>query len=163
MAKRRKKKIVRIIHQSPGPLPLRIAEQYAGQPLVFSDASAKRNGGLAVALFSSPDADAIIATQTVPLDGSNALEFEAVLFALSQALINFPGQKFALFTDNRDAADRLQRAKEQGLAQDVELAQRLEQQGSSDAFAHATICWVKGHASCRGNTLADKHAAEAAR
>jgi ribonuclease HI len=105
----------------------------------------------------------IIATQTVPLDGSNALEFQAVLFALAQASINFPGQPFALFTDNRDAADRLQRAKIQGLVQDAELAQRLNQQGTTDAFAHASICWIKSHASCRGNTLADQHAAEAAR
>jgi ribonuclease HI len=163
MANRRKKKTVRIIYQSPGPLPARIAEQYAGQPLVFSDASARRNGGLAAVLFNSPDAEAIIATQTVPLDGSNALEFQAVLFALAQASINFPGQPFALFTDNRDAADRLQRAKIQGLVQDAELAQRLNQQGTTDAFAHASICWIKSHASCRGNTLADQHAAEAAR
>jgi ribonuclease HI len=162
MAKRRKKKVVRIIYQSPGPLPQHIAEQYEGLALVFSDASAKRNGGIAAVLFSTPDAEAIIATQSVPLDGSNALEFQAVLFALSQASINFPGQKFALFTDNRDAADRLQRAKIQGLAQDAELTQKLNQLGITDAFAHASISWVKGHATCRGNTLADQHAAEAA-
>lgn len=162
MAKRRKKKVVRIIYQSPGPLPARIAEQYAGLALVFSDASASRNGGLAAALFSSPDAEAIITTQTVPLDASNALEFQAALFALAQAWINFPGRPFALFTDNRDAADRLQRAKVQGVAQDAELAHRLTQLGIADAFAHASISWVKGHASCRGNTLADQHAAEAA-
>lgn len=162
MVKRRKRKAARIIYQSPGPLPVRIAEQYAGQPLVFSDASAKRNGGLAAVLFGTPEAEALIATQTVPQDGSNALEFQAVLFALSQAGINFPGQPFALFTDNRDAADRLQRAKIQGLAQDAELAQKLNQLGITDAFAHASFCWVKGHASCRGNTLADQHAAEAA-
>jgi ribonuclease HI len=162
MAKRRKKKVVRIIYQSPGPLPARIAEQYAGLALVFSDASARRNGGLAVVLFSTPDAEAIIATQTVPLDASNALEFQAALFALLQACKHFPGQPFALFTDNRDAADRLQRAKIEGVAQDAELARRLTQLGIVDAFAHASISWIKGHASCRGNTLADQHAAEAA-
>ena len=162
MPKRRKKKPVRIIHQSPGPLPERIAGQYAGQPLVFSDASAKRNGGLAAVLFSAADAEAIIATQSVPLDGSNALEFQAVLFALSQAWLHFPGRQFSLFTDNRDAADRFQRAGSLGLEQDAELAEYLNRLGITEAFAHASIRWIKGHASCRGNTLADLHAAEAA-
>ena len=60
-------------------------------------------------LFGDPGAEAIIATQTVPLDASNALEFQAALFALAQAWIHFPGQPFALFTDNLDAADRLKR------------------------------------------------------
>ena len=162
MAKRRKKKTVRVIYQSLGPLPVRLAEQYAGLPLVFSDASAKRHGGLAAVLFCDPNAEAIITTQTVPLDASNALEFQAALFALAQAWINFPGRPFTLFTDNRDAADRLQRAKVEGVAQDAELAHSLNQRGIADAFAHASISWVKGHASCRGNTLADQHAAEAA-
>ncbi len=162
MTKRRKKKSPGVIYQSLGPLPVRLAEQYAGLPLVFSDASAKRHGGLAAVLFGDPGAEAIIATQTVPLDASNALEFQAALFALAQAWIHFPGQPFALFTDNLDAADRLKRAKTLGFAQDAELAHSLNQLGIADAFAHASISWIKGHASCRGNTLADQHAAEAA-
>jgi ribonuclease HI len=162
MARKRKKKTIRVIYQSLGPLPIRLADQYAGQALVFSDASAKRHGGLAAVLFSNPEAEAIIATQTVPLDASNSLEFQAALFALSQASLHFSGRPFALFTDNLDAAERLKRAKLLGLAQDAELTRNLSQLGISDVFALATIGWVKGHSSCRGNTLADQYAGEAA-
>lgn len=162
MAKKRKKKVVRFIYQSVGPLPLRLAGHYAGLPMVFSDASAKRCGGLAAVLFGDTNAEAIITTQSVPLDASNALEFQAALFALSQACKHFPGQPFALFTDNLDTANRLKLAKEQGLAQDAELAHGLNQMGMSDGLAQVSICWVKGHSSCRGNTLADQHAAVAA-
>jgi hypothetical protein len=75
MAKKRKKKVVRFIYQSVGPLPLRLAGHYAGLPMVFSDASAKRCGGLAAVLFGDTNAEAIITTQSVPLDASNALSF----------------------------------------------------------------------------------------
>ena len=92
----------------------------------------------------------------------NALEFQAALFALSQACKHFPDQPFALFTDNLDTANRLKLAKEQGLARDAELAHGLNQMGMSDGLAQVSICWVKGHSSCRGNTLADQHAAVAA-
>lgn len=162
MSRKRKKKIIRVIYQSIAPLPVRIAERYLGQLLVFSDASAKRHGGLAAVLFPDTESEAIVATQTVALDDSNALEFQAALFAISQAWRNFPGLPFALFTDNLDCAERLKRAKKMGLDQDLELAQILNRLGITDAFAQASFCWVKGHASCRGNTLADQYAGEAA-
>ena len=162
MAKKRKKKTLRVIYQSLGPLPLRLAEKYAGQALVFSDASAKRQGGLAAVLFSDPLAEAVVATQTVPLDASNALEFQAVLFALAQAAIHFSGRPFALLTDNQDAAERLKRAQLLGLGQDAELAENVTRLGIAEAFTQASIGWVKGHSNCRGNTLADQYAGEAA-
>jgi hypothetical protein len=85
-----KKKLVRVIHQSVGPLPLRLAAQYASHLLVFSDASQKRHGGLAVVLFDSPDSEARVVTQTVPIIGSNELELQAAVFALGEAQRQFP-------------------------------------------------------------------------
>ena len=163
MSKRRKKKIVRVIHQTVGPLPLRLAERFAGDLLVFSDASQKRQGGLAAVLFGDAASAPLISTRSVPLLGSNELELQAALFALSQAQQHFPGRQLALFSDNQDAVARLSRACAQGLAQDPELMRMLAAFDLGTSLAHVAVCWVKGHSSCRGNTLADLHAAEAAR
>jgi ribonuclease HI len=162
MSKRRKKKIVRVIHPSVSPLPLRLAPLYAGHLQVFSDASQKRHGGLAAVLFATPDSDAVIRSRTVPIIGSNELELQATLFALELARDLFPGRPLALFSDNQDAVLRLNRSKTEGLGQDPALWQMLGQQGLIDTLANASICWIKGHGSCRGNILADQHAAEAA-
>jgi ribonuclease HI len=162
MPKRRKKKIVRIIHQSAGPLPLRLAAQYADHLLVFSDASQKRHGGLAAVLFDNPESEPLVSTRTVTIIGSNELELQAALFALAQAQQHFPGRQLALFSDNQDAVIRLARTQEKGSAQDPELLQMLAENGISSLLENATICWIKGHSTCRGNTLADIHAAEAA-
>jgi len=163
MPKRRKKKLVRVIHPSPGPLPLRLAPLYVDKLLVFSDASQKRQGGLAAVLFATPASEALIETRSVPITGSNELELQAAIFALEQAQRHFPDRPFALFSDNHDAVLRLNRGKTEGLVQDAELRQRLEGSGIADSLSKATICWIKGHGSCRGNILADQHAAEAAR
>ncbi|UCV17647.1 RNase H family protein [Ferribacterium limneticum] len=163
MSKRRKKKIARVIHPSVSPLPLRLAPLYAGHLQVFSDASQKRHGGLAAILFATPDSDAVVRSRTVPIIGSNELELQATLFALEQARDLFPGQQFALFSDNQDAVLRLNRCKTEGLEQDPELRQMLGEQELVVTLANASICWIKGHGSCRGNILADQHAAEAAR
>lgn len=162
MPRRRKKKIVRIIHQSAGPLPLRLASQFDGCLLVFSDASQKRHGGLAAVLFDDPESTPLISTRTVPVIGSNELELQAALFGLEQAQQHFPDRQFALFSDNQDAVTRLNRARTLGTTQDPELVQLLAEHGITTALANATICWIKGHSTCRGNTLADLHAAEAA-
>ncbi|MGB4062992.1 MAG: RNase H family protein [Azonexus sp.] len=162
MSKRRKKKIVRVIHPSVSPLPLRLAPLYAGHLQVFSDASQKRHGGLAAVLFATPDSDAIIRSRTVPIIGSNELELQATLFALEQARDLFPGRLLALFSDNQDAVIRLNRGKTEGLEQDPALRQMLGQQELVDTLANASVCWIKGHGSCRGNILADLHAARAA-
>jgi ribonuclease HI len=163
MPKRRKKKTVRIIFQSAGPLPAKFGDQYAGKVLVFSDASRKEQGGLAAILFADTEAPPIVKRLGVPLAGSNELEFQAAVFALSQAALNFPGRELALFSDNQDAVTRLSRAKAQGLAQDPALSGMLLERNMPLALDHAAIRWIKGHSSCRGNTLADCHAAEAAR
>ncbi|MBU1363394.1 MAG: hypothetical protein KKE51_06175 [Gammaproteobacteria bacterium] len=162
MPRRRKKKTVRVIHPSANPLPLRLAPLYAGHLQVFSDASQKRHGGLAAVLFATPDSDAVIRSRTVPVIGSNELELQATLFALEQARELFPSQPLALFSDNQDAVSRLNRGKIEGLNQDPELQQMLTQANLVQALANATVCWIKGHSSCRGNILADQHAAEAA-
>lgn len=163
MPRRRKKKIVRVIHQSVGPLPLRLMPRFAGYLLVFSDASQKSHGGLAAVLFDDPESTALVSTRTVPVVGSNELELQAVLFGLEQALQHFPGRQLALFSDNQDAVSRLVRAKTQGAAQDPALQQLLAEHGVAATLENASFCWIKGHSSCRGNTLADLHAAEAAR
>jgi ribonuclease HI len=163
MPRKRKKKAARTIHLSLGPLPLRIAGQFAGQLLVFSDASQNKHGGLAAVLFDTPDQPAVVATQTVPRVGSNELELQAALFGLARAQQHFPGRQCTLFSDNQDAANRLSRAKTHGLAQDPELAGMLAEWEITSTLAIADIRWIKGHSSCRGNALADQHAAEAAR
>ncbi|HXE39939.1 MAG TPA: RNase H family protein [Azonexus sp.] len=164
MPRRRKKKPVRIIHQSAGPLPLRLAARFADQLLVFSDASQKRHGGLAAVLFADPDPDAVplIATQTVAPIGSNELELAAALFGLEQAQHHFPGRALTLFSDNLDTVTRLSRSRSLGLGQDPELAGMLEVREVTATLERSAFCWVQGHASCRGNALADQHAAAAA-
>ena len=162
MAGRRKKKIVRVIHPSAGPLPLKLAPGFAGRLLVFSDASCKRHGGLAAVFFDDHEGDPIVVTRTVPLGGSNELELAAALFALEEAARRFPGRPMALFSDNSDAVARLSRATSLGLAQDAILESLCGAPGVAAALAGATFCWVRGHATCRGNTLADQYAALAA-
>jgi len=158
MPKRRKKKIVRVIYQSLGPLPERLSAQFADYLLVFSDASQKRQGGLAAVIFDDHAGEPLIRTRSVPLMGSNELELLAALFALQEARQHFPGRRLALFSDNHDAVTRLSRAATLGLVQDHEL----EGICSSTLLEAASFHWVRGHANCRGNTLADLHAAVAA-
>jgi len=160
--KKPKKKNVHEITQSTGPLPLKIAGQYDGLLLVFSDASAKGHGGLAAVLFDEPESEPIVVTRTVPSIGSNEMELQAALFGLLQAERLFPHRQLALFTDNSDAAIRLIRAKEQGLDQDQALAHLLPALDIRKSLAQASIRWIKGHSSCRGNTLADTYARNAA-
>jgi ribonuclease HI len=160
MAKRRKKKIPRVIHLSVGPLPLRLAEQFTACPLLFSDASQQGHGGLAVVLYDDAASEPIVVTRRVPVTGSNELELLAALTALAEATRRYPGQPVALFSDNQDAVTRLNRAREQGLEQDPELADMLL--GQPIDLAQACIRWIPGHSNCRGNALADLHAREAA-
>ncbi|PKO37823.1 MAG: hypothetical protein CVU33_11115 [Betaproteobacteria bacterium HGW-Betaproteobacteria-6] len=162
MPRRRKKKTVRVIYPSTNPLPLRLAPLYAGHLQVFSDASQKRHGGLAAVLFATPDSEAIVRSRTVPVISSNELELQASLFALEQARDLFPSQPLALFSDNQDAVTRLNRSKVEGLSRDPELEQMLTAADLVKTLANATVCWIKAHSSCRGNILADQHAAEAA-
>jgi ribonuclease HI len=135
---------------------------YAEHLQVFSDASQKRHGGLAAILFATPDSETIARTRTVAITGSNELELQATLFALEQARLLFPGRPLALFSDNQDAVSRLNRGKTRGLDQDPELLHLLIALDLVEMLANASICWIKGHGSCRGNILADLHAAEAA-
>jgi ribonuclease HI len=162
MPRRRKKKIVRLIHPSPGPLPARRSGEFSGKLLAFSDASLRKTGGLAAVLFPDPDGDAWIATRSVALTGSNELELQAALFAVQQARQAFPERPLALFSDNQDAVLRLNRALDHGLSQDTELASLLAERAIAAPLANIVVCWIKGHASCRGNLLADRYAAEAA-
>ena len=162
MPRRRKKKILRVIHESEGPLSRRLSSRFVGCRLVFSDASQKRQGGLAAVLFDPQQSEPLVATRSVPLVGSNELELQAALFALALACRHFLGQTFVLFSDNQDAIVRLDRAKVHGLAQDPALARMLTALEISTVFEFASVCWVQGHAGCRGNTLADFHARAAA-
>lgn len=164
MARKRKKKIARLIHQSTGPLPLRHAGRFAGHLLVFSDASRQKQGGMAAVMFNDehPATLPLVSRCSVAPGGSNELELQAALFALHQAKQYFPGRPVALFSDNQDAVSRLNRARERGLAQDPALAQMLLALAIGDALSTASIRWIKGHGNCRGNTLADRHAAAAA-
>jgi len=162
VAQRKKKKAARPIHPSAGPLPAKLAGCFAGRLLVFSDASRKRHGGLAAVLFDDHDGEPVVATRSVALAGSNELELLAAIFALEEAERRFPARPVALFSDNSDALARLTQAATFGLAQDLPLADLCAAPGVAAALASASFNWVRGHASCRGNLLADQHAAAAA-
>lgn len=162
MPKRRPKKKPRPLYQSLGPLPDKFAGRFAGHVLVFSDASEKRHGGQAAVIFADPAAEPEVSRRTTALIGSNEQELQAALFALHQAAERFPEARLALFSDNLDTVNRLYRAKMQGLFQDAELARMLAEQGITQLLERAEITWIKAHATCRGNSLADHHAALAA-
>ena len=162
MAKTRKRKQERLVHLSPGPLPVRFGERFAGQLLVFCDASQKRHGGLAAVLFPDPEQPPLTFSLSVAAIGSNELELQAALFALHQAAQHFPGRRLALFTDNSDAASRLACACALGLEQDPALAAMAPTPDFAALLALASVHWLKGHATCRGNALADEIAGHAA-
>ncbi len=162
MPKRRPKKKDRLLYPSVGPLPAKYAGRFAGHVLVFSDASEKRHGGQAAVIFADPAGEPEISSRTTTLIGSNEQELQAALFALQLAGNRFPEARLALFSDNLDAVNRLQRAKMLGLADDGELAQMLAGLDSAPLLERAEISWIKAHATCRGNRLADQHAALAA-
>lgn len=162
MAKRRKKRIVRTVHLSAGPLPERLALRFPDQGLVFTDASRLQHGGLAVVIYRTTSAQPDILTRRVALNGSNELELDAAILGLAQASRIFPERPFALFSDNQDAIVRLCRIKSHGAAQDARL-QSLHPGIDLDGLLRlVTPCWVQGHGRCRGNALADAHARLAA-
>lgn len=156
MAKRKRKQPEPAIHLSAGPLPERLMPQFTGLPLVFTDASRLRHGGLAAVLYVTTDAEPVVERRSVPLDGSNELELAALLFGLEQAARQFPAQRFALFSDNQDAITRLIRAQTLGLAQDAALGD------IASSLPWASFHWIKGHGRCRGNAVADAQARIAA-
>jgi len=162
MLKKRKKKALRPQYLSTGPLPTRLSGRFEGYRLAFSDASQKHRGGLAAILFADMESPPVIATCSVPRVGSNELELKAALFALGEARKHFPGERTALFSDNRDAVDRLDRARENGLGDDPELAGMLRQLNWDELPAATEFFWIRSHASCLGNALADLHAGQAA-
>ena len=162
MAKRRKKKVERIVHLSSGPLPERLLLRFPGHGLLFTDASRLRHGGLAAILYRTADAEPEIFTCSVPPIGSNELELQAAIFGLEQAARLLPGQRFALFSDNQDAITRLTRCKERGITQDEQLAALLPGRNLDALLQHATPNWIPGHGHCRGNALADQQARGAA-
>jgi len=163
MPRKRKKKTAPVIYLSEGPLPQRMAGVFGASRLVFTDASQHHQGGLAAVLFDAWESSPRIACRSVPLNGSNQLELLAGIFGLEQASQHYPAQSFALFSDNHDAVVRLNRAKIEGLQTDPELAcLLLAANCSEDTLAHASIHWIPGHRTSRGNALADRHARAAA-
>jgi len=162
LMRRKAKRSKPIVHLSLGPLPAKIADQFADRLLVFSDASLKRQAAGVAVFFADPAAEPQVATRIFATMGSNELELRAALFALAQAAQLYPAAEPALFCDNQDAVLRLQRAKILGLAQDSALAAMLPELDLAAALARATVHWVKGHGACRGNALADHYAALAA-
>lgn len=162
MPRRKKKVAPRILYPSLGPLPVKLAGQFAGRLLVFSDASQRRHGGLAAVLFADQAGEPLVSTRTVPLSGSNELELQAALFALAEVERQFPGREASLFSDNQDTVTRLSRAAALGLAQDPVLAALCAELGVAATLARTGIHWIRSHATCRGNLLADQLAAQAA-
>ncbi|MCG2578558.1 hypothetical protein LZ012_16295 [Dechloromonas sp. XY25] len=162
MAKRRKKKVERIVHLSAGPLPERLRLRFPEQGLVFTDASRLGHGGLAAVLYRTAEAPPQAFTRCVAPIGSNELELQAAIFGLEQAARLFAGQNFALFSDNQDAIARLTLCKQRGAAHDPQLAARFPEQDLDALLQPATPSWIPGHGRCRGNALADQQARLAA-
>ena len=162
MSKRRKKQASPVTHLSSGPLPARLMPGFGDLPLVFTDASRLRHGGLSVVLYADAASEPLAFARCVPLDGSNELELRAAVFGLEQADRLYPGLAFALFSDNIDAIKRLARAKALGSARDTELGERFPGLPLDAWLAQANLNWIKGHGACRGNALADAQARAAA-
>ena len=162
MSKRRKKQASPVTHLSSGPLPVRLMPGFGDLPLVFTDASRLRHGGLSVVLYADAASEPLAFARCVPLDGSNELELRAAVFGLEQADRLYPGLAFALFSDNIDAIKRLARAKALGSARDAELGERFPGLPLDAWLAQANLNWIKGHGACRGNALADAQARAAA-
>jgi len=135
---------------------------FSDLPLVFTDASRLRHGGLSAVLYADAAGEPLAFARSVPLDGSNELELRAAVFGLEQADRLYPGMAFALFSDNLDAIRRLARAKMLGSALDAELGERFPGQPLDTWLAQANLNWIKGHGTCRGNALADAQARVAA-
>lgn len=162
MSKRRKKQAAPVRHLSTAPLPARLMPGFSDLPLVFTDASRLRHGGLSAVLYADAAGEPLSFARSVPLDGSNELELRAAVFGLEQADRLYPGMAFALFSDNLDAIRRLSRAKMLGCALDTELGERFPGQPLDAWLAQANLNWIKGHGTCRGNALADAQARVAA-
>ena len=162
MSKRRKKQGAPVRHLSTAPLPARLMPGFSDLPLVFTDASRLRHGGLSAVLYADAAGEPLSFARSVPLDGSNELELRAAVFGLEQADRLYPGMAFALFSDNLDAIRRLSRAKMLGCALDTELGERFPGQPLDAWLAQANLNWIKGHGTCRGNALADAQARVAA-
>jgi len=162
VSKRRKKQAAPVRHLSTAPLPARLMPGFSDLPLVFTDASRLRHGGLSAVLYADAAGEPLTFTRSVPLDGSNELELRAAVFGLEQADRLYPGMAFALFSDNLDAIRRLSRAKMLGCALDTELGERFPGQPLDAWLAQANLNWIKGHGTCRGNALADAQARAAA-
>jgi ribonuclease HI len=160
--KRRKKKIAHRHHLSPGALPAKLADKFTGEVLIFSDASKKTGAGIAAVLFLDNNSAPMTFMASRPMMGSNQLEFEAALFALSKAAREFPDRHLTLFSDNQDAVARLNNAKKLGIESDPELAMKFSELAIHSGLNHVEIHWIKSHTFCRGNILADQYAREAA-
>jgi ribonuclease HI len=156
LRRRKAKKPEQPVRSSIGPLPDKIAGEYPGKLLVFTDASKKNRAAIAAVLFPDQTGEPVVVTQAMPMIGSNELELQAVLYGLFQAQLSFPDRPLALFSDNQDAIVRLSRAKELGLEQDPALPDVLPELEMEQALSLASFRWVKAHHYCRGNRLADE-------
>lgn len=164
---RRKRKIKAApLRASTGPLPEKIAGEYHGQLLVFTDASKRRQAAIAAVLFPDHAGEPVVLTELVPMIGSNELELQGVLYGLLQAWMLFPGRPIALFSDNQDAIARLNRAKITGVEKDTALVAIFPGLSTVQALQEvvrlASFRWVKAHHYCRGNLLADAAAGKIA-
>lgn len=160
---RRKPKRPDQLPLSIGPLPARISPNFAGQRLVFCDASRLLHGGLAAVLFEECDQAPHIATRSIPAHPSNDLELHAAVFALQTANQVFGGLPFVLFSDNSDAIERLRKTQQLGVEQDEKLREMFPEHDLMALLLPASLHWIKGHGRCRGNALADEYARQAAR
>lgn len=157
---RKKKKPLRVIYPSAGPLPARIAALFDDKVLVFSDASLKKMGGLSAVFFQNHESSPQIFTRSVTATGSNELELQALVFAVQQSERLFSGSKRAFFSDNQDAVERIKQM--QNGIEVTQLKQMFGQISPNLNPQEITFHWIKAHGTCRGNLIADEQARLAA-
>ena len=68
MSKRRKKQAAPVRHLSTAPLPARLMPGFSDLPLVFTDASRLRHGGLSAVLYADAAGEPLAFARSVPLD-----------------------------------------------------------------------------------------------
>jgi ribonuclease HI len=143
-------------------LPNHLVEQFRGRIWLFTDASVRTRGGLAAVLHHPQEAAPRIRSDAVARGPSHALELRAALFGLEHAQRQYPDEPLVLFSDSQGAVERLTRAKQEGLSQDLELESMMKSSGLSELLSRADFQWIKGHGKCGGNAMADQHARAAA-
>lgn len=132
---------------------------------IFTDGSCRDSGGLGAVIMHPDLPKPKLCKSTTITDDSHTIEFRAALFGLKSAIREFPKEEMSLFLDNQGVVALLRRLKEGELSV-KHLSPKLRKFIDFDlchTLGKTSIFWVKGHASCEGNRLADRCAGNASK